>query len=74
MQSYSNTGGNSNIIGYRSEQFDWIQVYFSDGSNYTYTADSCGESAIDEMLRLAKSGKGLNSFISRNKPAYESKS
>jgi hypothetical protein len=72
MQPYTDRDNNSNIQGYRYSS-DWIVVYFKDSSEYTYTVSSAGSSTINTMKNLADSGDGLNSFISTNRPAYESK-
>ena len=77
MNNYSNQGGNSNITGYEHGIADgvlYIKVQFQDGSVYTYTGNSCGVDTIREMRSLADAGSGLNSYISRNRPKYESKS
>jgi len=52
-----------------------IVVEFASGSDtfYKYTHISAGQSAIEEMVRLAKQGQGLNSYIRTNKPPYASK-
>ena len=73
MQSYSNKGGNSNIVGYESGD-RFIKIKFADGSVYEYTTESCGENTLSQMKSFAYSGVGLNGFISRNKPNYASKS
>ncbi|MDO9557186.1 MAG: hypothetical protein Q7J82_06355 [Coriobacteriia bacterium] len=53
---------------------DYIRVRFSDGSVYLYTYASAGESNIERMKQLARSGDGLNSFIMSNvRKKYESK-
>jgi len=54
---------------------DYIVVYFKKGrhSVYRYTYGSAGQAAIEQMKTLANHGNGLNSYISLNKPAYESK-
>ena len=76
MNSYGNIGGNSNITGYENGAINampYIKVAFQDGSVYEYTAESCGIHTVHEMQRLALSGSGLNSFISKNRPKYASK-
>ena len=72
MNNYSNVGDNSNVTGYDFSD-DWIAVQFQDGSIYRYSRESCGQHVIDEMIRLAESGSGLNSYISRYQPSYASK-
>ena len=72
MQNYTDRDNNSNIQGYEYGD-GWITVYFKDGSSYTYTDSSAGHSTIQEMKQLADYGDGLNSFINRHRPNYESK-
>ena len=63
---------NSNINAYDYGD-DFIVVEFKDDSKYKYTYASAGSYNIEEMKRLADSGDGLNSFISKNKPDYETR-
>jgi len=72
MKSYFDSDNNSNIDTYEYGD-DYISVRFKDGSVYTYTYMSAGSGAIEEMKRLADCGDGLNSYISRYKPPYQSK-
>lgn len=64
MEQYKNIGGDSGITAYELGQ-DSITVQFKDGAVYLYTNQSAGAANIAEMQRLAVSGQGLNSFISR---------
>ena len=64
MKKYENLSGESGVIGYEIEQGS-ITVYFRDGSIYSYTNTIPGPEDVIEMQRLAESGRGLNSFISR---------
>ena len=51
-----------------------IRVRFKNSTIiYTYTNRSAGSPAIKEMNRLATLGKGLSTYIAKNKPSYESK-
>ena len=63
MERYRNLGGDSGVIAYEIGD-DSIRVMFSKGSVYLYTDASAGSHNIREMKRLARSGQGLNSFIS----------
>ena len=72
MKHYTDRDNNSNIKGYEYGD-GWITVYFKDDSGYTYSDSSAGASIINEMQNLADCGDGLNSFISTNRPRYESK-
>lgn len=73
MKSYFDSDNNSNIEAYEYGD-DSIAIRFKDRSVYAYTYMSAGSSTIEEMKRLADCGDGLNSYISRYKPGYQSKS
>lgn len=45
-----------------------INVYFKNGSIYKYDKDSASSWMIDEMIKRAKKGYGLNSFLVKRKP------
>lgn len=42
-----------------------IDVQFKDGAVYRYTIASAGQANIQQMVRLARSGDGLNAFITK---------
>jgi len=65
MTPYSNNGGDSGVRAF-SYGSGFINVMFSDGSLYTYTNASAGSNHIQNMIRLAQSGHGLNSYIMKN--------
>ncbi len=73
MIHYSDPDRDSNIQGYDFGT-DWITVYFKDNSAYTYTRSSAGSNAVEDMIALARRGDGLNAYISRHHPNYQSKS
>jgi hypothetical protein len=64
MQAYTNIAGKSGVIAFEIED-DGIIVQFSDGSIYRYDTVSAGRTNITEMQRLARTGKGLDSYIKR---------
>lgn len=73
MERYRNLGGDSNIVEFAIES-DSITVRFRDGSLYLYDYRSPGGGDVEHMKKLAESGQGLNSFISRVvKKRYSSK-
>lgn len=73
MERYENQSGSSGVIGFEIHP-DAIEVHFANGSIYRYTKRSAGSDIISEMCRLARSGKGLNAFISRvARDMYESR-
>ena len=51
-----------------------ISIYFTSGSRYTYTYDSCGADHVEAMKALADSQDGLNTYTTKHKPPYASKS
>ena len=64
MNRYQNLGDNSGIRSY-DITYDSITILFSDGGLYVYDYETTGVDRVEEMKRLARNGKGLNSFISR---------
>lgn len=70
MQSYSNHGGKSGVTHYKIGD-GHIDVRFNrvtkDGNNtYQYDNDKAGRDNVMEMIKLAKTGSGLGSFIQHN--------
>lgn len=71
MIAYGNIAGNSGVKAYETGP-DRILVQFIDGKVYTYSNASAGAANIRKMKGLAKSGKGLSTFISQHvKDGYE---
>ena len=77
MQNYnstsSSTGKSSGVKGYNYDS-DSITLYFTSGSVYSYSIASCGSVHINTMKRLADAQSGLNTYVTKNKPAFASKS
>ena len=75
MTPYKNLSGQSNVADYENGP-DFITMQFTHGywKMYTYTNASAGSSVIQHMQALAEEGRGLNSYVSKNKPPYASKS
>jgi len=65
MTVYQNRGHDSGITEFEATE-NSITVCFSDGSCYLYNATAPGLQAVQEMIRLANLGEGLNSFINKN--------
>ncbi len=63
MPAYLNLSGKSGIISYEIGD-DFIEVTFKDFSVYKYNQIRPGKAGVDHMKILAKSGSGLNSYIS----------
>jgi hypothetical protein len=64
MQKYANWSGTSGIVGFEATS-DSITVQFRDGWKYLYNISSSGSAHITAMQKLAESGSGLNSYISK---------
>ena len=64
MLTYGDGSGRSGVTAYEPIP-EGIRVQFRQKSVYRYTNESAGAENIDEMLRLAASGRGLNGFINR---------
>ena len=64
MIAYANLSGESPIVAYRCGA-GYIDVAFRDGGVYRYTHASAGKRRVAQMQRLAETGRGLASYISR---------
>lgn len=64
METYRDLNNDSGVSAYEISN-DSITVRFKTGAVYLYNYASTGVTDIEEMNRLAKSGDGLNSYISR---------
>lgn len=62
---YADPDGDSSVVEYRMGP-GFIEVRFSDGSQYLYTDVSAGATNIARMQQLAAQGDGLGSFIQTN--------
>lgn len=72
-QHYADPDGDSSVDSYQIGS-DYVRVRFTDGSIYLYTFASAGQSDVERMKQLVRSGDGLNSFIMSNaRDDYESK-
>ena len=63
MPAYLNLSGKSGVISYEVGD-DFIEVTFKDYSVYLYNHIKPGKTDVSHMKALAKSGSGLNSYIS----------
>lgn len=62
LEKYKNTGGNSGVHQFKVGIGDII-VEFKDGSQYLYNSLKPGAVHVQQMVKLARAGSGLNSFI-----------
>ena len=73
MIPYEDIDNDSNVAAYEIGA-GMIRVQFKDGSIYRYTNSSAGAENIRQMIQLARSGDGLNSFINKYvRDGYEAK-
>lgn len=74
MTHYLNLNGNSGVLAYKISP-NGIIVQFREGADtfYKYTNISAGAHTVLHMSALATQGRGLNSYISTNKPRYAAK-
>jgi len=73
MERYRDRDGDSGVYAYEIGA-DFIRVQFEDGGVYLYTYASAGSRNIEHMKNLARSGDGLNAFITRAvRKGYERK-
>ena len=64
MTYYKNLSGNSGVFQYEIGE-DFIIVRFKTSARlYKYSYKKAGKENVEKMKALAKSGSGLNSFIS----------
>lgn len=63
METYANLGGDSGVMAFEIGETS-IVVHFRDGSAYLYNELRPGRSDVQELQRLARTGQGLNSYIS----------
>jgi hypothetical protein len=73
MEKYKNLSNDSGIK-YFEVGPDRITIMFTSNWVYVYSNTSCGSENVKEMVRLARLGDGLNSFIMTNVAGdYETK-
>lgn len=71
MTAYkSKSGKKSGVIAYESGD-NYIKVLFDNGMWYTYTYQTAGKAAIENMKNLARASQGLSTYIARHNPAFE---
>lgn len=65
MKRYKKINKDSGVYAYEIGR-DNIKVQFNDGSVYLYTYVNTGKQHIEQMKKLASSGKGLTTYININ--------
>lgn len=64
-ERYKNLAGNSGVLSYKIGA-DFVMVKFIDHKSYTYSYKSAGKEHVEKMKSLAREGKGLAGYITRN--------
>lgn len=73
MARYRNLTGKSGVLAYQTTA-DSITLTFANGDRYLYGPTRPGRALVDRMKALAKSGRGLSTFVSQHVgDAYERK-
>ena len=66
MQRYADVNNDSGVIGYEISATS-ITVWFDGAARpYTYSYAVAGQHHVERMKQLARSGDGLNAYISYN--------
>ncbi len=72
MEPYSsNSGKESGATGFEVGD-DYIIIQFEKPC-YKYTYSSCGRTHVEAMKRLAQGSRGLSTYVTQNRPPFESK-
>jgi hypothetical protein len=62
IRTYRDRDGDSVIAGYEIGP-DRISIHFIAGDAYLYTYANAGRATVEELKRLARTGRGLHSYI-----------
>jgi len=69
LQPYANRSGDSGVTAF-AERPDAIYVEFTGGPVYLYDHTCPGRAHVERMQVLARSGRGLSSYISQHVTGY----
>jgi hypothetical protein len=73
MDKYGNADHASGVKAYEVGHHS-ITLEFNDGDVYIYTYQSAGREVVEQMIKLAREGQGLNSYVSKRvRAAYAEK-
>ncbi|MGQ0826991.1 MAG: hypothetical protein ACT4ON_01220 [Bacteroidota bacterium] len=64
MKLYKKVNKDSGVYAYEIGK-DHIKIQFNDGSTYLYTYSHTGKKNIEQMKKLAETGKGLTTYINK---------
>jgi hypothetical protein len=65
VQPYLDRSHNSGVVEFKNG-LDFIIVRFRSGDLYVYSVERVGRDHVEEMKRLAVSGRGLSSYINQH--------
>lgn len=65
MQPYKNVSGTSGVAAFEPGDL-YIDIEFQDGHRYRYDYAKPGQREVETMKSLARTGKGLATFINQN--------
>ena len=71
MNPYTSSSGKASGVTAYETGSDFIIVQFKAKEKYTYSYNSAGRAAVEKMKELALAGKGLSTYITKNKPGFE---
>ena len=66
MQRYGNLAGDSGVVAYAITSTSVLVKFTGSGRIYEYSHESAGKAHVETMKRLAGSGRGLSTYISRH--------
>lgn len=65
MRIYRNLSGNSGVVAFETGE-RYIDIEFQDGHRYRYDYAKPGPNEVEAMKSLARTGKGLATFINQH--------
>ena len=72
MQIYGNRHGDSGVSRFQIFETEIHIKFYKNVKIYKYTDSLTGISHVTEMKRLAKAGKGLSTYIGKNRKKLKS--
>jgi len=65
MRPYRNQSGTSGVVAFEFGDYH-IDIQFQDGHRYRYDYTKPGQKEVETMKSLARTGKGLATFINQH--------
>lgn len=69
VERYKNLSGTSGVLWYQVETEAVVVTFVGRPDRYRYSYQSAGRENVEKMKALAVAGRGLSTFISKEKPA-----